>query len=377
VRDRTTWAAYLLLGLFAYIQTSLGPAMPFLRERLDLGYTGASLHFSTFAAAVVISGTAGDRWVARLGRGRALWGGMAGMALGLASVGLAPHITVSLLGTLIMGGSGTLALMANQSALSDLHGERREVALTESNVAATLAAVVAPLIIGGSAAVGLGWQAGLLLALPVLLAILWRFQGVRFPNTSSGASGTHMDAAALPPTFWLLCGVIFLLSAVEWCVAYWGADFLDTVVGLEKTAAATAMTLFFVAMAAGRFVGSRLTRQRRSMTLLPIAVTLGLAGFLVFWLAPYPLINLAGLFIAGLGIANFYPLTIAAATSIATGAVNRATARLAVSTGLALLLLPLSVGIVSDLAGMRWGFGIVVPLLVTALAALRLAARAR
>lgn len=375
-RDRATWAAYLLLGLFAYLQTCLGTAMPFLRGRLDLGYTGASLHFSAFAAAAVAAGATGERSVGRLGRSRALWGGMAGMAAGTALVGLAPHVAVSLLGALLMGGLGTLALMANQAALADLHGERREVALAESNVAATSSAVTAPLVIGGSAAVGLGWQVGLLLALPWLLLLAWRFRGVRFPGGSPAERGTGGGTGPLPATFWLLCGVIFLLSAVEWCLAYWGADFLASVVGLDKAAAATAMTLFFVAMAGGRVAGSRLTRRRRSLTLLPGAVALGLAGFLVFWLAPHPVLNLAGLFLAGLGIANFYPLTVAAATSAAAGAADRATARLAVAGGSAVLLAPLSVGVVSDLAGMRWGFGIVVPLLLGALSALGLAARA-
>jgi fucose permease len=338
MRDRATWAAYLLLGLFSYVQTSLGPAMPFLRDHLNLGYIEASLHFSAFAAATAVVGMTGERSVGRL---------------------------------------GALALIANQAALADLHGPRREVALTESNVVATSTAVTAPLLIGASAAVGLGWQAGLLLPLPWLLLLAWRFRGVRFPDVPSVERGAVGEAEPLPATFWLLCVVIFLLSAVEWCMAYWGADFLDTVVGLDRAAAATTMTLFFVAMAGGRFAGSRLTRQWQSVTLLPGAVVLGLAGFLVFWLAPYPAMNLAGLFFAGLGIANFYPLTVAAATSVAVGAANRATARLAVAVGSALLLVPLSVGVVRDLAGMRWGFGIVVPLLLGALFALGLAACAR
>ncbi|HEV2123799.1 MAG TPA: MFS transporter, partial [Chloroflexota bacterium] len=377
MRDRATWAAYLLVGLFSYIQTSIGPAMPFLRDRLDLGYIGASIRFSAIAAASAVVGATGEHLVGRLGRSRAQWGGMTGMATGVALVGLAPHIVISLLGALMIGGLGTLALIANQAALADLHGPRREVALTESNVVATSTAIMAPLLIGASAAVGLGWQAGLLLPLPWLLLLAWRFRGVGFPDVPSVELGAVGQAKRLPATFWLLCVVIFLLSAVEWCMAYWGADFLDTVVGLDKAAAAAAMTLFFVAMAGGRFVGSRLTRRRRSVTLLPGAVVLGLAGFLVFWLAPYPVMNLAGLFFAGLGIANFYPLTVAAATSAAVGAANRATARLAVAVGLALLLVPLSVGVVSDLADLRWGFGLVVQLMLGALAALGLAARAR
>jgi hypothetical protein len=55
-RDRRTWAAYLLLGLFAYLETSIGPVMPFLRAELGLGYAVASLHFSAFAAGGVAAG---------------------------------------------------------------------------------------------------------------------------------------------------------------------------------------------------------------------------------------------------------------------------------------------------------------------------------
>jgi fucose permease len=351
--------------------------MPFLRERLDLGYIGASLHFSTFAVTTALVGATGERWVGRLGHSRAQWGGIGGMAVGAALVGLAPHVVISLLGALLMGGSGTLALIANQAALANVHGPHGEVALTESNVVASSSAIMAPLVIAASAAVGLGWSTGLLLPLPWLALIAWQFRHVRFLKVSSGEREASEDAGSLSGSFWLLCAVLFLLSAVEWCMAFWGADFLHTVVGLDKAVAAIAMTLFFVAMAGGRLAGSRLTRQRRSLTLLPSVVALGLSGFLVFWLAPHPAMNLAGLFIAGLGIANFYPLTIAAATSAAADAADRATARLALAGGSAQLLAPLSVGVVSNLAGVRWGFGIIVPLLLGAFAMLRFATRTR
>lgn len=49
-RTHETWAAYAVLAVFAYIETALGPAMPFVRSHLGLGYTVASLHFAAFAA---------------------------------------------------------------------------------------------------------------------------------------------------------------------------------------------------------------------------------------------------------------------------------------------------------------------------------------
>ena len=56
-RTRTTWAAYFVLGLFAYLETVVGPAMPFLRDKLDLDFTLASIHFSLFAAGVILAGS--------------------------------------------------------------------------------------------------------------------------------------------------------------------------------------------------------------------------------------------------------------------------------------------------------------------------------
>src|SRR3712207_3762119 len=82
VRDRATWATYLLLGLFAYLETAIGPSMPFLRAHLDLDYTVASLHFTAFAGGGVAAGFSADRFVRRWGRARVLWSGIAGMTAG-------------------------------------------------------------------------------------------------------------------------------------------------------------------------------------------------------------------------------------------------------------------------------------------------------
>ena len=348
--------------------------MPFVRAHLGLGYAVASLHFSAFAAGAIVLGLTGERWVRRFGRNRALWGGLGGMIAGALLFAFSPSAIGTILGTLLMGMFGTLSLMANQAVLSDLHGDQRTIALTESNVAATGTAIMAPLIIGGLATVGLGWQSGIALTVPWALALWWLFRAVRFPRPHLETHG-HGTEGGLPAAFWMLCLVLFLVASVEWSVAYWGADFLASVVGLERATAATAMTLFFVAMTGGRLAGSRLARRFGAVPLLLAAIAVALGGFLLFWLAPVAAVSLPGLFVAGLGIANLYPLTIAAATSAAPQVIDRATARLAVAGGGALLTAPFAVGALSDAAGMRWGFGIVAPLLVGAFAATLLSGR--
>ena len=53
--------------------------MSFVRSRLNMRCTVASLHFPAFARGGVIAGSAVPRLFARIGRKAALWGGLAGM----------------------------------------------------------------------------------------------------------------------------------------------------------------------------------------------------------------------------------------------------------------------------------------------------------
>ena len=64
-----------------------------------------------------------------------------------------------------MGIAGGLLLVTIQALLSDHHGERRAVALTEANVAASVAYVVLIGALSLAAATGAGWRAALLASL--------------------------------------------------------------------------------------------------------------------------------------------------------------------------------------------------------------------
>ena len=89
--------------MFAYIETVLGPAMPFVRSRLGVGYTVASLHFAAFAGGGMVVGFFIRRIFARIGRRAALWGGLAGMTVGVSLVAVSPSPVGTIGGALIMG----------------------------------------------------------------------------------------------------------------------------------------------------------------------------------------------------------------------------------------------------------------------------------
>jgi fucose permease len=366
VRYPLTWATYGLVGYFAYLETVLGPLMPFLRAEQGFSYTVASLHFSAFALGAVPVGFFGDRVAGRWGRRASLWGGGAGMAAGALLLGASPVPPGTILGAFVMGTCGGLLLITTQAVLADKYGEWSAVAITESNVAASACAILASLAVGAFAALGLGWRVALIPPVAALLLL-----AVRFRSEPLGRARTHESASgeaspALPARFWVYFGVLFLGVSVEWCVAYWGTDFLEKGVGLGRSAAATAVSVFFVAMLAGRLLGSRLARAQPGGTLLLATLCVALAGFPVFWLFAVPALNLLGLFAVGLGVGSIYPLAISVGVATAPGRTDTATARLGLAGGGAILTAPFVLGAFADRVGIERAYGIVVPLLLAA-----------
>lgn len=379
-RTPSTWLAYLLVGYFMYVQASLGPILPFLREDLSLGYGAAGLHFGAFALGVLFTGLLGDRPARLLGRRATLWGGAAGMAAGAGALAAANSAAASLSATLITGFCASLLLMSAQAALSDLHGEWRAAAISEANVVAGAAAILAPLLVGAFSRTEFpGWRGALLFATLLLAAISVFLGRAPVPSAKLASSPREGDGGGgdrvLPAIFWGWCAVLFLCTAVEWSVAYWGTSFLEGEVGLKAADAAPLLAAYFVALLLGRILGSRLARRVRPGRLLVAAIALSAAGFLPFWLAPAVLppsgaaavASVAGLFVAGLGIGNLYPLGVSLATGAASRVVDLATSRIALTVGCATLLIPPTLGISADHLGIGNAYAIVATLLLAAL----------
>ena len=369
-------AAYGLVGYFAFMETSLGPAMPFLRGELGLGYAAASLHFSAFALGGVLIGFLGDRVLGRWGRRAGLWGGAAGMAAGALCLISSPTVLGTVPAAFAMGLCGALLLVTAEALLSDRHGEWGAVAQSESNVTASACAMTAPLLVGAFAAAGLGWRPAFVVpvvALAALAALSYSLPlSGPMPATEDGARPRARD---LPRRYWAFWALVSLGVASEWSIGYWGADFLAGGTDLDRPGAATALTAFFAAMLAGRVAGSRLARVLSPTVLLAASLGVALVGFPLFWSSAGTVPTLTGLVVTGLGIGSVYPLGVSAALAAAPDNTDAAAARLAVAGGGAVLLAPFALGALADRVGIGAAFGIVPPMLVAALSLALVAGR--
>ncbi|MBI9050554.1 MAG: MFS transporter [Anaerolineaceae bacterium] len=365
-RDAETWLTYLMLTFYGYLLNILGPLTPYLRDELNISYTIAGFHFSAFAVGMLISGLFGEQLQNRWGYNRTIWFSAFGMLLGSLVFLFARVVYLTIPGTFLMGLLGTTILSSVNARLSQKYKEQSAIALTEMNVMASFMAMCAPLLVGIFAPTLFGWRAAMMLALIALLVLAAVFMrpGTWEKVTPLVKSNTNIKRKSLPWVYWLYWAIAFMVVAVEFCFIFWGSDFLWTVVGLSRELAVLSLSLFIGAMLVGRTLGSVILRRVSARILLRSALGMVALGFVFFWTALTPWLAVVGLFIAGLGVANLYPTTISLALHcVPDELAAQASARSVLSSGGAILSLPLLLGGLADLFGMKPAF-LVVPMLI-------------
>jgi len=364
-RDAVTWLAYGMLGFFNYLLSGLGPLMPFLRQELDLSYTEASLHFSAFALGMILAGVFGDRVVARYGRWRTFWSGAAGLSLGAIALTLARHPVLTIGSVLLMGSIGSLALVLIPAILADRHGPNRALAIVEANILSAATGAMAGIVLGAGERSALGWRGAFLTALIVPLGLALCYGRVPLPTPSRLSASDQQRGARLPAAFWAYWVTIILAVGVEFSLIFWGADFL-VASGLSAAAAATTVSLFLWGMVVGRIAGRQIAQRIATERLLPVSLAVSAIGFFIYWLAPFAVLAVVGLFIAGFGVANLFPITSALALGAAPGLSTEAGARLSLASGIAILTAPLLLGSLANAVGIWLAYAIVPVLLLGA-----------
>lgn len=365
IRTPFTWLAYLLLAFYGYFLNMFGPITPYLKDELGLTYTVSSLHFTAFAAGILIVGFFGHILIEKVGRRRSLWIGALGISLStfLLLAGTTPLVTIG--ASLLMGTVGSLILAVVPSTLSDQYGEQRAVALSEANVVSSFFSTVAPLLVGWFVVVAGSWRWALatVALAPILMLLVFRKTKPAPARLVKGDFSTARNTS-LPGLYWVLWMAIMLAVSVEFCMIYWSADYLVVGLGMQKVDAAQAVSLFLAAMIIGRLGGSRLVKRFAVQKLVLAAILAAGVGFIVFWKAETILAGLTGLFITGLGVASMYPLILSMAIGASNGNSVQASARATLASGTAILLLPLILGRLADSFGIHQAYAIVALLLL-------------
>jgi len=365
LRDRVTWLIYAQLGAWGYFLYGFGPIVPMLRDENHVSNAVAGLHSTALAAGAMIGGALAPHLLRRFGRGRAMWGSLAGVAAcAIVFVTLRGLAFTLPLAAIIMI-FGIILITGVVASLNERHAASAPAAITEANAVATGAGLIAPFVIGLSVSAGFGWRPGLLslvavIGLLTLVALIFR---VRLPAGDVGARTAWAQRRPLGRAYQLAWIMMAVTGSIEAGLSLWSVDLLRSQDGMSAGAAAQAISAIVAGMFLGRFGGARLALRIAPLRLYLVALVTSAAGFAVFWTTGTPAIAVAGLLLLGLGNAMHYPIAIALALRVAPDQPDRAAAVASYSMGVSFGAGPLVLGATADLVGVRAAF-LIVPLLL-------------
>ena len=351
---------YLILALYAYMMNVPGPAITYLRQQFEMNYTLASLHFSAFAAGMVLVGLFGGSVLRRLSQWKAVGLGCLGMGLGGLALTYGSSALVTVGGLFVMGLVGTLIVSIYPAVLSQEMGQHSSVGIAEANGFASVLASLAPLAVGFAAAKLNSWRPAVLIADLILLALgFWLFFSTKPTHPSVEAHSGHSIQTRLPKKFWGYWLAQILSVSIEFCIIYWSAEYLLKTFALDQALATQLVSLFLLGMVIGRFAGGGLIQRFHPQKILASTILVGVIGFGLYWLQTNTVIALIGLFLLGLGVSMLYPSILSLELEVAGEQKKLAGSHSTLASGLAILFLPFTLASLADRTDIHAAFGII------------------
>jgi fucose permease len=356
-RDTITLFLLATTAMHRSVFHSMGAVMPALRKDLDISATLTNAHVSAIALGMMGMGLVADRVATRIGRRPAVWIGMVGIVFGMVLLALAPVVWLTLpIALLFIGALGSLVLALTPAALSDHQGEHRAVALSESSLVSSIIGGIVPATVGLSQRLGFGWGGATVVPVAILGAMAAKFRTTPVPEAIQRPDQPQ-SAQPLSRGFWAFWLTLVFTDSFEFGLIF-GAAVLLEYRGMSQASAATALSVLFWGMIVGRFAGSRLVRRVAPIRLLRFTFALAAIGTVAHWLSPVLVLSVIGLFLAGIGISNLYPLTTSIGLQAAEFNSSAAGSRLSLASGISMLVAPLLFGVLTDLADIRVAFAV-------------------
>ena len=176
-RDKVFWTVAIQVAIVNFYLGGFGPAQPLLRADQGTSLTVAGLHGTAMGIAGIISGLSNARLVHRFGRRNLSWYSLFLFCVGAFIFVIAPPVQLTLLATFI-GGLGISTVVNNMvTRLNQHHGSQASLAIAQGAGVASFGYVIGTLLIGTLAGTAISWRLGLLLVIPISIALYIAVRG--------------------------------------------------------------------------------------------------------------------------------------------------------------------------------------------------------
>ena len=366
------WRVYAAFFLYAFAMGGLFPRLPEIQSALGVAEGAFGLALIGTACGTMVSLTFAGPFLERVGHRRALLGliGLLPVFYAVASSAGGP---LALFLLLVPAGVciGAIEIIVNLEADRVEHQTGQRF-MNRAHGFWSVGFFVAGLTGAALSQLGVSPQWHLALVVPVELAglalLLGRFDAAPHRDTTASAPAAARFAR---PTGGVMLLVAVTLSAMvlEGAGADWSAIYMRDVFGAAPFMAGLAVAIGAGAQAVARFFADRFVERHQPVMVARVLLTVLGAGTALVFTAPVAWAALLGFALMGIGTSAIFPLAMSAAAQRTDRAPATNVAALAQFSFVAFLLGPPLLGYVAQAFGIRWTFGVGLPLVALSFAA--------
>jgi fucose permease len=312
------YIAFIMLGLPTGL---LGVAWPDMRADFALPLDAMGLLLISTTVGYFLASFFIARLISRFGIGSLLIFSSLTSAVALFGYPLAPAWSV-IVGIGVLAGFGSGAIDAGLNTY--LAAEYKESEMQWLHAFFGVGATISPIVMTASLSQFASWRPGYVFVgvLMLLMGGAFRFtysawkapKKISETATASGEAGpglmdyqTSVWTSLLHPQTWVGIILFLLYTGAELTLGNWTYTLFTEGRGISPHIAGIWAGGFWATFTLGRIMGGLYAHRVRLNTLLVSAMSLALAGSVLFWWNPLPLVGVLGVFVVGFALAPIFP----------------------------------------------------------------------
>lgn len=361
---------YAGFAIYAFSMANIYPRLPDLKDAMGIGEGALGLGLIGTPVGTLISLTFATPLLERIGFRRAL---LLMIPLIAAAFAIAIHAPGPLALFLMLVPAGLL--IGATEIIINVEADRTEALIgrrimNRAHSFWSIGFFGAGLFGASLAQLGLSPQAHMALVVPIAVAGTALFLAGYQPAPKRAAESTEAAPRFARPTGAILVLVAVTLSAMmmEGASADWSAIYMSTVFDAGPFLAGIAVAVFAFSQALTRFVADGFVDRYSPTAVARVLICAMGAGVVLIFVSPVPVLSLAGFALLGIGTSALFPLAISAAAQRTDRSASVNVAAVAQISFVVFLLAPPLLGFVAEHFGLRWAFGVGLPLVLLSFA---------
>lgn len=270
----------LILIYFVFVgvglpDSLLGSAWPFMAGEYQVSVDSAGILSMTISIGIIIASLSACHLIRKVGFGKAAVCGLGFLLIGLAGYVISPAFGWTFFCCVPLGfGSGLLQTILNDFVAE--HYSARHMNWLHGSWG--IGAVAGPLLVSAFGQTAAGWRGGyitvalteaVLIAAVLFTLPLWK----KVQGTGNGKIAEKSEKALVrrSVSVWgkaFVVGQFFMYCSMENAMMLWGASYLISAKGMEASSAARGVSMFFLGITAGRFLGGMLAGKIGNVTMI-------------------------------------------------------------------------------------------------------------